>query len=332
MSTAARLGLYAGGLALVLAGSAAVGRAVVPEGTVQAWTRAAQAGAGDMDHGGHAAPAEAGGPRGTALEQDGYRLGPVTAPDRVGMAGRLAFRISTADGAPLTRYVESHDRELHLIVVRSDGTRFRHVHPTLTPDGTWSLPWTWRAAGTYRVFADFVPADVPDAPDVTVSRTVEVAGPYTPNPPVPGSGAVATTASVDGFDVRLDGGLQAGLDARLTVTVGREGKPVTTLQPYLGAFGHLVVLREGDLAYLHVHPMGDEPAPGQVSGPEIAFMSRAPTPGRYLLYLDFQVDDQVHTATFVLDTTEPDRDHGTVAAQVGSSTSEQHGAGEEHGH
>jgi hypothetical protein len=73
------------------------------------------------------------------------------------------------------------------------------------------------------------------------------------------------------------------------------------LQPYLGAFGHLVVLRQGDLAYLHVHPMGAEPGPGATSGPTIDFMSSAPTAGRYLLYLDFKVDGRVHTARFVLD-------------------------------
>jgi hypothetical protein len=59
-----------------------------------------------------------------------------------------------------------------------------------------------------------------------------------------------------------------------------------------------VALRAGDLAYLHVHPMGDEPA--AESGPDIAFMAQVPSPGRYLLYLDFQVEGQVHTATFTV--------------------------------
>ena len=81
----------------------------------------------------------------------------------------------------------------------------------------------------------------------------------------------------------------------LRFTVTRDGEPVTTLQPYLGAAGHLVALRAGDLAYLHVHPV-DEPA--AESGPNIAFMAETPTPGRYLLYLNFQVGNQVHTATF----------------------------------
>ena len=30
------------------------------------------------------------------------------------------------------------------------------------------------------------------------------------------------------------------------------------MEPYLGAKGHLVALREGDLAYLHIHPEGGE--------------------------------------------------------------------------
>ena len=43
------------------------------------------------------------------------------------------------------------------------------------------------------------------------------------------------------------------------------------------------------------------PTAGQLAGPQVRFATTAPTPGRYLLYLDFQVDGAVHTATFVLD-------------------------------
>ncbi len=78
---------------------------------------------------------------------------------------------------------------------------------------------------------------------------------------------------------------------------------MTTLEPYLGAFGHLVALRDGDLAYLHAHPEGAEAAPGEVSGPTVAFAVEAPTAGRYLLYLDFQVDGQVRTAAFTVEAT-----------------------------
>ncbi len=61
---------------------------------------------------------------------------------------------------------------------------------------------------------------------------------------------------VDGYTVSLKGDLAPGADSALTLSVSRGGKPVTDLDPYLGAFGHLVALRTGDLAYLHVHPEG----------------------------------------------------------------------------
>ena len=80
----------------------------------------------------------------------------------------------------------------------------------------------------------------------------------------------------------------------MTITVRRDGQVVTT-EPYLGAAGHLVALRDGDLAYLHVHPLDDEPA-----GP-VRFAVEVPSAGLYGLFFDFQVDGQVRTARFVLD-------------------------------
>ncbi|WP_454728401.1 heavy-metal-associated domain-containing protein [Cellulosimicrobium protaetiae] len=298
MRATARIGLYAAGLGVVFVASAAIAGGVVPEDAVPdpATSHAAEQ---------HAAPV--GVPeqestegtdmtRGLSLEQDGYTLGEVEAPGTVGEAGELAFTVTDRTGEPVTEYDVSHEQRLHLIVVRSDGAHFRHVHPVMDADGRWSLPWTWDAAGTYRVYADAAPT-AGDA--VTLTRTVDVAGGLAPARAT----EVSTTASVDGYDVALDGQLKAGTASRLTVEVTRDGEPVTTLEPYLGAYGHLVALRDGDLAYLHVHPEGDEPEAGQVSGPTVSFGVEAPTPGRYLLYLDFQVEGQVHTAAFVVEAT-----------------------------
>jgi hypothetical protein len=147
---------------------------------------------------------------------------------------------------------------------------------------------------------------------------VEVAG--TLDPAVP---AVSATDEVDGFDVSVEGDLSAGSASALTVSVTRNEQPVTSLEPYLGAYGHLVALREGDLAYLHVHPEGAEPVAGQTSGPDVDFATTAPTPGRYYLYFDFQVDGQVHTARFALDTT--DTSGGTAATGSSTATAEHGG-------
>lgn len=294
MRAGARLALYGAGVAVAFGAAYGLAGAVVPDGAVAAW----QGETSMNEHGGHAgAEASTGhGPQGLALDAGGLMLSGVEAPRGVDEAGALSFRILDAAGEPVTEFTTSHEKDLHLIVVRTDGADFRHVHPMLDAGtGTWSIPWTWTTAGTYRVYADFTPGGE-GAQGVTLTRTVDVAGAFAPIDPAP-----RNTAEVDGFTVTLDGGLTAGAASEVTVTVERDGRPVETLEPYLGAFGHLVALREGDLAYLHVHAEGPDPVPGETSGPTIAFAAHAPTAGRYLLYLDFQVDGVVRTATFVLD-------------------------------
>lgn len=316
MNTAGRLGVYGAGLIVVFGVAFAAANAIVPADAVSAWADggAEHEAAGESPQ--HAGARDDGGVdvSGVSMAAAGYTIGAISAPTGVGVDGTLSFTIRDDSGAPVTEYETAHGKQLHLIVVRTDGTEYRHVHPVLdTHSGTWSLPWVWEAAGTYRVYADFT---AEDGPGTTLSRTVDVAGELTPKPPT----TTRTQASVDGFDVTITGDLIAGTGSELRVEVTRDGAPVTTLEPYLGAFGHLVALREGDLAYLHVHAHGDEPEPGELAGPEVVFTAQTPTAGRYLLYLDFQVDEVVHTASFVLDaepgaggaleTDEDEGDHG----------------------
>ncbi len=296
MRAPARIGLYAAGLGVVFAASAAVAGAVVPEGAAPtpATSHTPDQHVATSDDPEQESTRGTDMTRGLSLEQDGYTLGQITAPGSAGEAGELAFTLTDPDGGPVTEFGVAHEQRLHLVVVRSDGAHFRHVHPVMDADGRWSIPWAWDAAGTYRVYADAAPS-AGDA--VTLTRTVDVAGDLDPVR----DAEVSTTASVDGYDVALDGQLEAGTVSRLTVEVTRDGEPVTTLEPYLGAYGHLVALRDGDLAYLHAHPEGAEPEAGQVSGPTVSFGVEAPTPGRYLLYLDFQVEGEVRTAAFVVE-------------------------------
>src|SRR4029079_16953534 len=106
---------------------------------------------------------------------------------------------------------------------------------------------------------------------------------------------------VDGYEVSASGDLVAGEHSMVTLEISRDGAPVTDLQPYRGAYGHLVALREGDLAFLHVHPGGD-PGDGETSpGPVIEFGTEIPSPGRYHLYLNFKHEGVVRTASFVVE-------------------------------
>jgi len=223
--------------------------------------------------------------------QDGYtlQLGERSLP--AGPQTPLDFQILGPDGHPVTAYEVAHDKELHLIVVRRDLTGFQHVHPSRADDGTWSVPLDLPAAGEYRVFADFTPVG---HDGITLGADLAVAGSYAPQP-LPDA---SRTAQVDGYTVTLAGDLVAGQSSELTLSVSRDDVPVTDLQPYLAAYGHLVALRDGDLAYLHVHPAG---APGDgvtPAGPGITFYATIPSAGDYGLFLDFQHNGVVRTAVF----------------------------------
>ena len=324
MKTPTRLSLYGLGLVAAFGAAFLVSGAVVPESAVDA--REAQA---EGSHGAHSETPEpeAAEPTmpGLSLSADGYRLSAVSTPGTVGEDGELRFSVLDESGAPVLEFTEEHEKELHLIVVREDGSEFRHVHPELDAEGTWSLPWTWNEAGSYRVFADFIPAAADQG--LTLTRSVNVSGDFQPVPAV----EELRSAQSGEYDVELVGDLTAGGSSTLSVEVTQDGRPVTTMQPYLGAFGHLVALRDGDLAYLHVHPEGAEPEPGELSGPTVEFATEAPTPGRYLLYFDFQIDDEIHSASFVLstdgDSTGAEVDGG---GEVGEPAEGSHD--DEHGH
>lgn len=230
-------------------------------------------------------------PGGLQIAQDGYRLDVATATLSTVDAQPFTFRVLGPDGGPLTTYTTAHEKDLHLIVVRRDLTGFQHGHPVLGADGVWSVPLKVDQPGQYRVFADFQPAGRDKG--LVLGADVAAPGDYRPRPLEPAS----RTPQVDGYTVTLDGELAPGTSSKLTLTVSRDGKPVTDLQPYLGALGHLVALRDGDLAYLHVHPEETTTA-----GPQIVFYAEVPSAGSYGLFLDFQHQGTVRTAAFTATT------------------------------
>jgi len=229
-------------------------------------------------------------PGGLQITQDGYTLDLDAAIVRPGELD-FRFRILGPDGRPVTAFSPTHDKELHLIVARRELTGFWHVHPEREADGTWSVRLDLPEAGAYRVFTDISPRAL--GRTITLGADLAVAGTYDPQPTPT---TTRTAVPGDGYEVSLDG----DLGGMVTLTVRKDGVPVTDLQPYLAAYGHLVVLRAGDLAYVHVHPSG-EPGDGVTApGPDIAFHVAVPGPGTYRLFLDFKHAGTVRTAALTL--------------------------------
>ena len=320
MRTPGRIAAFLGCLLLVFVATFGLGRLIGP-GTTTAASSPSHGG-GETGHedetgektgqetgheAGHGSPEptskESETPGGLMIARDGYRLALTRA--RLAPSGEtpISFRILGPDGHAVTAYTPAHGKELHLIAVRRDLTGFQHVHPERAADGTWSTTIDTATPGSYRLFADFVPAA--RGAGLTLGADVAVAGPYRP-------AALPADSRVDrvgDYAITLAGDLVPGAQAELTATVTTTaGQPITDLDPYLEAYGHLVALRDGDLAYLHVHPDG---APGDgrtAAGPAVTFFAAVPSEGRYRLFLDFSHRGVVRTAEFTVST--PGHGHG----------------------
>ena len=199
------------------------------------------------------------------VSEDGYtlRARPRRGRRRAGDAARSS--IDGPDGAPVTAYDEEHEKQLHLIAVRRDFTGYQHVHPTLAADGTWTTDLDLtpgQLAGLRRLQAHRRPgADARHRP--RGRRRLRARRP----PPAEPRDRHASTATPS----TLAGDLVAGEASPLTADRQPRRRAGHRPQPYLGAYGHLVALRDGDLAYLHVHPRG-RPTPG----PEVPFVAEVP--------------------------------------------------------
>jgi len=230
------------------------------------------------------APAPMG--EGVVAAKDGYRFVPESA--ELGQEGGMfRFVIEGPRGTPVVDFQPEHDKELHLIVVNRDLTTFHHVHPTRATDGTWSIDLPALPAGSYRAVADF---HVAHGPRLALGTDLFVAGTYKPT----ALAEPADTSTVDGYEITMHTDVRKGGEVKIALTVRKDGKVITDLQPYLGAFGHLVAMRTGDLAYAHVHP--DDYVDGTVH-----FDAELNAEGRYGLFFDFKHGNTVHTAPFTFD-------------------------------
>lgn len=316
MTTLTKLALFAGAIGLAFGGAALAGAAISPD---VAGPAADEGGHGepmeeaptDQRSVGHAdarqAAGEEHGAAGLAVSEGGYRLVARDVNVEPGRPERFEFSILDDEGRPVRSFEDEHEREMHLIVVRRDTAHYLHLHPTRDAQGTWSVELDLPAAGVYRAYADFRL----EGESHTLATDLFARGDFRPEP-LPQQAEVSRAG---GYEVTLESGdLAAGETGDLVFHVSQDGAPVNDVEPYLGALGHLVALREGDLAFLHVHPETedaaheeDEPAhiaegaADHQTGEEIAFGAEFPTAGRYRLFLQFKHAGRVRTADYTVE-------------------------------
>ncbi|MGA8257639.1 MAG: hypothetical protein WB767_13775 [Nocardioides sp.] len=225
---------------------------------------------------------------GTTPDAGGYRLTGLSFPQKSRVPGNLSFRIEDSYGDVVTDFQEEQTKLLHLYVVRDDLADFRHLHPTIADDGTWTARVDLADPGRYRVIAEFVPSGQPDGSHVVLGERALVPGEWTPTE-VP-----ATSIADDGLvTIEAPSTMTAGSDERMTLTVSDGAGGVLNLGTYLGSYAHLTGFDVETGAFVHAHPLG---APDVTSeGSELLFHTAFNAPGEYRFFVQVRVDGFVHT-------------------------------------
>ena len=304
MNAPTKLTIFATSLAALGAGGAVAGGAIDPDRQQEPAPHAeageakdthADPAAAHSQEGGRAGGEKAAHPvRGVAVAENGLRLVVADPELERGRKQTVRFRIVDEAGATVRDFDVEHTKRMHVIVARRDLSGFQHLHPRQGRDGSWRLRLQLDEAGSHRLFADFSHED--EATTLATDLRVDGSADLRPLPaPAP------TSISDGGYDVRLDASrARPGEEAELRFTVTKDGHAVHT-EDYLGAGGHLVALRDGDLAFLHVHPTEHghgEAKPAGERDDSVGFAATFPTHGRYRLFLQFKHEGRVQTVAF----------------------------------
>ena len=189
-----------------------------------------------------------------------------------------------------------HTKKIHLIVVNEDLSWFDHIHPEYNTDGSYSVKEKFPNAGKYTLFADYKPSGgnhTVDVLNVNVAGTAPAAKTY---------GADKLTGDAgDGFSVKLTpeaGKFLTNMPMHINGVVMQNGKEVdvNTLEDYLGAKAHMVVVSLADKKYLHVHP--------SVEDAKFDLHTTFEKPGVYRGWIQFQSKGKVYTSDFVMNVAE----------------------------
>jgi len=247
---------------------------------------------------------------GNPFDARDYRLDVKASPAAL-VAGRpfhLTLRVTHPDtGKVITSFETVHDKQYHLFIVGHDLQTFQHLHPALQPDGTWAIDVTVPTPGYYRILSDFVPTG--GAPQF-LGRTLVTANfdgdldsqRASLAPDVVFSKRAGSITANLTFEPRI---LTAGEFGHLQfeLTDAQTGQPVTDLQPYLGAFGHTLILSEDLLDSVHSHPtdwLEGGIATG-LGGPRVTFEGYMPRPGRYRSWTQFLRNGELNTVSFTFE-------------------------------
>lgn len=212
---------------------------------------------------------------------------------RVGKVNALVLKLTDDGGSPISleQLKEVHTKKIHLLLADETLTDYQHMHPEQgSQPGTYVTTFVPENATSYKVWLDVTPVG---GNQQFIPIVLQGKAPCA----VP---CVKKSLSSEG----TSGGLAASISFKNKLKVGvaemgtltlkdNEGKPVTNLEPVMGAFAHIVGLYEDFETIAHIHPMGQEPkSDAERGGPELSFHLEPEKAGFLKLYAQVRRGDK----------------------------------------
>ncbi|MFD0696093.1 hypothetical protein ACFQZT_18640 [Paenibacillus sp. GCM10027628] len=206
---------------------------------------------------------------------------------------RITIRIQDETGHPINKFDINHEKQMHLIIVNKKLSYFEHIHPEYKGNGIFEISTKFPSGGEYKLFADYVPSG---SVATTQSNWVSVEGNEALADSIKPDKDLMKTVGDKEVTLSYDH-LMAGKDVNLNFHFvdTKSKQPITDLQPYLGAIGHVVIISEDTNEYLHVHPINETD-----KGPEAKFMTSFPKSGVYKIWGQFKENDKTFIVPFVV--------------------------------
>lgn len=226
-----------------------------------------------------------------------------------GQPEKLVFTFTNAHGERVRFLERTHEKPIHLLVVSKDLREFAHIHPELQPDDSFAISHTFQSGGEYWLYADYT---MPGSPQAISRFVLNIHGPERkPEPLIPDA---EFTKTAGGLRVRMvpPPAIRSGEDLAFHFEAFDEnsGQPVTDLEPYLGAWAHIMIVSADGQRFIHAHPLDDATTLAAEDPWKHSHTAPRPSPssvttitgfdatGRYRLWVQFQRGGKVISVPF----------------------------------
>ncbi len=221
------------------------------------------------------------------LDGISYQPGPIV----------FSFKLYSEKGQELTDndLKIEHEKKMHFLLVRDDMTQFQHLHPEYR-DGRWKVEAKIVEKGLYQIYVDIAPQN---EKAVVLRAPISIGGAteFGVNP-TPSSNNSAEDKGITAVLALSPTPIRSNQEINLIYFLTKNWKPVSKIDPYLAAYGHVVLIKHNSPDdFFHVHPVTETaPTNGQVG-----FSATFPTAGRYTLYAQFKVAGLIKTFPITVD-------------------------------